>query len=162
MDQAEPMKWWFHNEVSGVHLLFPSFVLDSGEHIFAAYMFICIICWAERALTYCLDGPLGYQSRYRIRWSLVIARTAVYGLATVLRLWYMLITMYFNIGLFSAVVLALTTGQLVLEILKSRSTRHDEYRRARLVNEFADDDVTAMLDREDKLHAGHHPPTTRA
>ncbi|ORX62401.1 hypothetical protein DM01DRAFT_1331824 [Hesseltinella vesiculosa] len=129
MDQTQSMKWWFHSDLANVHLLFPGFTLETGEHVFAAYLFIFIICWLERSITFVMDTTLAPRQHRESRWKLVLLRTLCYGLATVLRLWYMLITMYFNISLFAAVVIALTTGQLATEILKTsaRVTRV-EYR----------------------------------
>ena len=86
-------------EVQGVHLLFESFVLDNGLKLFLAYIFIVAMCWTERGISFYLD----YRSR-RQGWKDILLRTGLYGVATTLRLWYMLITMYFNIGLFIVVV----------------------------------------------------------
>ncbi|CDH54099.1 predicted protein [Lichtheimia corymbifera JMRC:FSU:9682] len=112
--ESSSMVWWFHPEVQGVHLLFESFVLDNGGKLFLAYIFIVAMCWTERGISYYLD----YRTRRR-GWKDILLRTGLYGVATTLRLWYMLITMYFNIGLFIVVVVSLTSGQLGVEYLKA-------------------------------------------
>lgn len=112
------MVWWFHPEVQGVHLLFESFVLDSGWKLFLAYIFIVAMCWLERGISYYLD----YRTRRR-GWKDILLRTGLYGVATTLRLWYMLVTMYFNIGLFIVVVVSLTSGQLAVEYFKTHNAK---------------------------------------
>ncbi|KAI8332591.1 hypothetical protein BC941DRAFT_435979 [Chlamydoabsidia padenii] len=117
----DTMKWFFHKDIQGTHLLFESFQLADGWNLLAAYIFVVLICWTERGLTYYLE-----QNKYKStksRWGQVITRTLVYGLATVFRLWYMLTTMYFNTGLFIVVIFALCSGQLVIEVLKSSNNR---------------------------------------
>ncbi|KAI9254569.1 hypothetical protein BDA99DRAFT_518749 [Phascolomyces articulosus] len=124
MDAApQPMKWWFHQHAQGTHFLFESFIIENGVSRFFAYLFIFAICWSERGLTYILERhplpSLGETGRRGLRWKRIGLRTLVYGVATTLRLWYMLITMYFIIDFFIVVILALTSGQLVTEFLKS-------------------------------------------
>lgn len=53
-------------------------------------------------MTYKLD-TIGYEP-YGNRIGTIIARTLYYGLATILRLLYMLVAMYFNTGLFLVLV----------------------------------------------------------
>ncbi|KAH8551732.1 hypothetical protein BGW37DRAFT_551960 [Umbelopsis sp. PMI_123] len=117
---SEPMKWYFHAETSGVHFLFAPLYLDSPWKLLIAYVIIIAICWAERALTFKLD-TIVYKP-YGNRIGTMILRTLYYGVATTLRLLYMLIAMYFNTGLFLVLVMALTTGQLVIEYKKSLRT----------------------------------------
>ncbi|KAI9489473.1 hypothetical protein BDB00DRAFT_843106 [Zychaea mexicana] len=124
MDSPKPMNWWFHYEAQGTHLLFESFVIESGVSLFFGYVFIVAMCWSERAVTYYLDRPKpgegsGTEGGRSRQWKDIILRTVLYGVATTLRLWYMLVTMYFNIGFFIVVVVALTSGQLVVEALKA-------------------------------------------
>ncbi|KAK4518711.1 uncharacterized protein ATC70_008933 [Mucor velutinosus] len=42
----------------------------------------------------------------------------LYGIATTMRLLYMLVVMYFNTNLFIAVVLSLVLSQFIIEIIK--------------------------------------------
>ncbi|KAM3578543.1 hypothetical protein VKS41_008928 [Umbelopsis sp. WA50703] len=121
---SEPMKWYFHAETTGVHFLFAPLYLDSSWKLLVAYILIIAICWTERLLTYKLD-TVKYVP-YGNRTKMVIIRTAYYALATVLRLWYMLIAMYFNTGLFIVLVAALTSGQLIIEYKKSLSSYGSE------------------------------------
>ncbi|KAI9283465.1 hypothetical protein BC943DRAFT_338920 [Umbelopsis sp. AD052] len=72
---------------------------------------------AERLLTYKLD-TIVYEP-YGNRIGTIILRTVYYSIATAFRLLYMLVAMYFNTGLFLVLVMALTTGQLVIEYKKS-------------------------------------------
>jgi hypothetical protein len=67
-----------------------------------AYAIIITICWTERFLTYKLD-TIGYEP-YGNRIGTIIVRTLYYSVATVLRLLYMLVAMYFNTGLFLVLV----------------------------------------------------------
>ncbi|CAO3576019.1 unnamed protein product [Absidia cylindrospora] len=161
------MKWYFHKDIEGTHLLFESFQLADGWNLFAAYIFIVLMCWTERGLTYYLD-QYAYTSQ-RIDWKQVVVRTVLYGFATVLRLWYMLTTMYFNTGLFIVVVVALTCGQFVIEVLKSSKTsRHTEYRHAQYKNldkrgaSFDEDghgqDTAFVLDDTNFSHDQQQPP----
>ncbi|KAG2180096.1 hypothetical protein INT43_003884, partial [Umbelopsis isabellina] len=114
---SEPMKWYFHAETTGVHFLFSPLYLDNSWKLLVAYILIIAICWTERLLTYKLDTVkyIPYENRLKT----VVIRTSYYAIATVLRLWYMLIAMYFNTGLFIVLVAALTSGQLVVEYRKS-------------------------------------------
>ncbi|KAI8575317.1 hypothetical protein K450DRAFT_262365 [Umbelopsis ramanniana AG] len=84
-----------------------------------AYAIIVAICWTERFLTYKLDTIVYEPYGHSI--GTIILRTLYYGIATALRLLYMLVAMYFNTGLFLVLVIALTTGQLVIEYKKSLS-----------------------------------------
>ncbi|CAO3632619.1 unnamed protein product [Cunninghamella blakesleeana] len=123
----KPMKWWYHNEIQGTHLLFESFMMDNSFKLILGYIFIVLICWSERALTY-YHGRLEYSHKKKARWSKVFLRTILYGILTVLRLWYMLITMYFNTGLFIMVIIALTSAQFVIEVLNSsKKSKYSEY-----------------------------------
>lgn len=76
--------------------------MNSSLGLFFGYIFIVVVCWSERAITFYLEQP-GSRARYR-EWRRILIRTGLYGVATVLRLWYMLITMYFNVGLFTVLV----------------------------------------------------------
>lgn len=96
-------------DIQGTHLLFESFQLADGWNLLAAYIFVVLICWTERGLTYYLDQHQYHSGKPR--WRQVSIRTVVYGLATVFRLWYMLITMYFNTGLFIVVVSIMGNGR---------------------------------------------------
>lgn len=123
---SEPMKWYFHAETTGVHFLFSPLYLDNSWKLLVAYILIIAICWTERLLTYKLDTVkyIPYESRIKT----VIIRTSYYAIATVLRLWYMLIAMYFNTGLFIVLVAALTSGQLVVEYKKSLNGYRSEHK----------------------------------
>ncbi|KAL0081099.1 hypothetical protein J3Q64DRAFT_1756605 [Phycomyces blakesleeanus] len=109
-------KLWFHSEVQNVHLLFESFTLDSPLHLGLGYLLVVAICWAERAITYWLDGAT-YKGKKL--WPQILLKTTLYGIVMTLRLLYMLICMYFNTGLFITIIFALTSGQLVFEFKKS-------------------------------------------
>ncbi|KAG2221386.1 hypothetical protein INT45_012637 [Circinella minor] len=121
----KPMKWWFHQHVEGTHLLFESFVIENSLSRFFGYLFIFAICWSERGLTYFLEHQNHHSSSTDrgggniSRLKKIGLQTLLYGTATTLRLWYMLITMYFIIDFFVVVVFALTSGQLIIEFLKS-------------------------------------------
>ncbi|KAI7851493.1 hypothetical protein BDC45DRAFT_515888 [Circinella umbellata] len=128
----KPMKWWFHQHAEGTHLLFESFVIENSLSRFFGYLFIFAICWSERGLTYFLERQNYHSSSTDgggniSRLKKIGLRTLLYGTATTLRLWYMLITMYFIIDFFVVVVLALTSGQLIIEFLKSTRSSSSAY-----------------------------------
>ncbi|CAG8482388.1 1469_t:CDS:2, partial [Scutellospora calospora] len=86
----------------------------------AACMFITLLCWSERLLSYRLEHIKYERNRHRFR--TILIRTFGYSMATIFRLFYMLITMTMNSQLFIIVVVGLTTGQLITEYLRSTST----------------------------------------
>jgi len=121
-----PGQPYFHIDTEGLYVLFQAFPITTTTGFAIASVFVAVLCWAERAITYYLDSiPYGSQQSAFPRGSQrqtgkMMLRTGLYGLATCLRLMYMLVTMTYHAGLFILVVLALTTGQLVIEYLKAR------------------------------------------
>ncbi|CAG8618591.1 13682_t:CDS:2 [Dentiscutata erythropus] len=73
------------------------------------------------------NKSLRYE-RNRPRFRTILLRTFGYSMATIFRLFYMLITMTMNSQIFVIVVVGLTTGQLIVEYLRSISaytSRHN-------------------------------------
>ncbi|GAA5811034.1 hypothetical protein MFLAVUS_004463 [Mucor flavus] len=118
-------KKWFHSDNQDLHLLFEPLSLTESTELATAYISIAIICALERGVTYLLDNKFHKSSEKLINSSVgervcyVVTRTVLYGVATTLRLLYMLVVMYFNTGLFITVVSSLTLSQLVVELIKS-------------------------------------------
>ncbi|RUS35457.1 hypothetical protein BC938DRAFT_483169 [Jimgerdemannia flammicorona] len=117
------LKPYFHSETSGLHVLFEAFEVTSTGILIAAYVAVAILCWIERGLSYYMDSisyeGYGMARGAGTRFGRVVLKTVLYGIVTTLRLFYMLVTMTCHTGLFIVVVMGLTTGQLVLEFLKS-------------------------------------------
>ncbi|KAF7729412.1 hypothetical protein EC973_004391 [Apophysomyces ossiformis] len=129
---VKPMQWWFHSDVKQVHLLFEPLILSNTPRLIGGYLLVITICWSERAISYYLDYA-DYRSARRIGRHILL-RTGLYCIATILRLWYMLVTMYFNTGLFIVVVSALTSAQLIIEYYKASARSSDENKRGNYRN----------------------------
>ncbi|KAL1923370.1 uncharacterized protein VTP21DRAFT_8350 [Calcarisporiella thermophila] len=143
---------FFHADVQGLHFLFQSFEISSPFALGAAFFCIALICWTERACTYLLDvSHADILFNKFSRSQQVLYRTGLYTIATILRLFYMLVTMSFHIGLFVMVVLALASGQLVVEYARAISLERRsqavlwEQRTSSTCN-ATDDDAHALLE----------------
>jgi len=122
------LKPYFHSETTGLHVLFQAFEITNTATLIVAYVVVGVMCWLERGLSFHMDS-ISYESAPAAgyggsrdggrRFTKVLLRTILYGIVTTLRLFYMLVTMTCHTGLFIVVVTGLTTGQLVLEFLKS-------------------------------------------
>ncbi|KAG2199749.1 hypothetical protein INT46_008690 [Mucor plumbeus] len=118
-------KQWFHNDSNGLHLLFESFTLEDSNNIWTGYLLVWMICTIERCVTYHLDKKSS-DAITRKRLFIILQRTLLYGIATTMRLLYMLVIMYFNTGLFILVVVSLTLSQLFFEVLKLKNHQQDD------------------------------------
>lgn len=92
-----------YKDSNGLHLLFESFTLEDSNNIWTGYLLVWMICTIERCVTYYLDKKSS-DADTRKRLFIILQRTLLYGIATTMRLLYMLIIMYFNTGLFMLVV----------------------------------------------------------
>ncbi|RIB04292.1 hypothetical protein C2G38_2120942 [Gigaspora rosea] len=110
---------YFNSDFSYLVILFAGFEVKTLFSFIAACMFITLLCWSERLLSYRLEN-LRYEKN-RPRFRTILLRTFGYSMATIFRLFYMLITMTMNSQLFIIVVVGLTTGQLIVEYLRSLS-----------------------------------------
>ncbi|CAG8590388.1 9430_t:CDS:2 [Acaulospora morrowiae] len=108
---------YFNGDFSNVVVLFKGFTISTIPSFILACLFIITLCWFERLLSYVLEKYKYDINRSRNR--SVLIRTAGYLVATILRLFYMLITMTMNTQLFIVVVVGLATGQLITEYLRS-------------------------------------------
>ncbi|KAI9361405.1 hypothetical protein BD770DRAFT_470766 [Pilaira anomala] len=120
-------KKWFHSDTEGFHLLFEPLTFTESSDFITGYLLVSILCALERGITYWLDCRTDDQlinARTADYIYQVLARTIMYGLATTLKFLYMLVVMYFNTGLFFAVVISLTLSQLVVELVKT--SRHNK------------------------------------
>ncbi|EPB84336.1 hypothetical protein HMPREF1544_08931 [Mucor circinelloides 1006PhL] len=118
-------KQWFHSDANDLHLLFEFFSLHDSSSMWIGYLVVWLICTVERWTTYCLDKNCSQHDTAR-RLVAIAKRTVLYGIATTLRLLYMLVVMYFNTNLFIAVVASLTLSQCIIEIIRlKRQFNHD-------------------------------------
>lgn len=90
-------------DANDLHLLFEFFSLHDSSSMWIGYLVVWLICTVERWTTYCLDKNCSQHDTAR-RLVAIAKRTVLYGIATTLRLLYMLVVMYFNTNLFIAVV----------------------------------------------------------
>ncbi|KAG2233374.1 hypothetical protein INT48_000377, partial [Thamnidium elegans] len=112
-----------------LHLLFEPLSLNESTELATAYILIAIMCALERGITYSLDNRFNKPSEELINSSIgeriyyIAIRTVLYGIATTLRLLYMLVVMYFNTGLFITVVCVYISFYIIMvELIKSSST----------------------------------------
>ncbi|KZV96955.1 hypothetical protein EXIGLDRAFT_833227 [Exidia glandulosa HHB12029] len=116
------MDWrdYLHSTPHGEHVLFSSLKLDTSASgtFAAAALLTVVICLAERAVTFALaEKRIGHARWPRGRLARGAVRTMLYAFATTLRLLYMLISMTFNIWLIVLVIISLSAGQFVTELL---------------------------------------------
>ncbi|CAB4419120.1 unnamed protein product [Rhizophagus irregularis] len=83
-----------------------------------ASIFVTLICWCERFLNYYYHKKSKYD-RNQKRFRSIAVKTLSYGILTTLRLSYMLLIMSMNSQIFIIVVTGLTTGQLIVEYIRS-------------------------------------------
>ncbi|KAL1748952.1 hypothetical protein HDZ31DRAFT_28601 [Schizophyllum fasciatum] len=87
-----------HWGLRGESILLSSLRLDSALGCFAASLLTATICLAERLTTYAHETHWGPAWSERSRWRKALWRSGLYWLASLLRLFYMLIAMSFNVG----------------------------------------------------------------
>ncbi|KAI8048701.1 hypothetical protein BDF22DRAFT_746710 [Syncephalis plumigaleata] len=83
------------------------------------YFVVVFICLSERAATYMLER---YPYRYPVHRRQILYRTGLYSINTILRYVVMLSVMSFLPGVFTAVILSLSAGQLFVESLRANTT----------------------------------------
>ncbi|GAN01814.1 hypothetical protein MAM1_0012d01249 [Mucor ambiguus] len=113
-----------YKDANGLHLLFESFSLHDSNSMWIGYLVVWLICTVERWTTYCLDTHASSQQDATKRFFFILKKTVLYGIATTMRLLYMLVVMYFNTNLFLAVVLSLTLSQSIIETVKLKKQFH--------------------------------------
>ncbi|EDR15230.1 copper transporter [Laccaria bicolor S238N-H82] len=116
--QSLQLHWTFR----GQHVLFSSIALHSFSSFSTAALVVSIICLLERFLSFSLDKRLGPGILKRSRWLSALWRTAIYWIATFLRLMYMLAAMTFHLGIIFVIVTTLAAAQLAIELQNTPNT----------------------------------------
>ncbi|KAI0248355.1 hypothetical protein BJV78DRAFT_801419 [Lactifluus subvellereus] len=114
--QMDGWEDYLHTTFLGEHILFPSVRLTSFGTFISAAALSATICLTERSLTFALSRhwtPFRAIRHSRVRNALW--RSALYALATLLRLLYMLLSMTFHVWLIIIIVLSLAVGQFFIE-----------------------------------------------
>ncbi|RIA86421.1 hypothetical protein C1645_878667 [Glomus cerebriforme] len=111
-------KLYLSSDLSKVVTFFSDFQVNSIFLFVLASFFVTFLCWSERFLNYYYHKKLNYDQKQK-RFKLIVMKTLSYGLLTTLRLFYMLIIMSMNSQIFIIVVTSLTTGQLIVEYIRS-------------------------------------------
>ena len=118
-----PIYWVFFcsklTDLSKVVILFSGFQVTSFHTFVLAALFVISLCWCERFFTYYYENA-GYEKDMK-RFKTVVTRTFGYAVLTTLRFFYMLLIMSMNSQIFIVVVTGLTTGQLIVEYIRSIS-----------------------------------------
>ncbi|CAG8494853.1 16271_t:CDS:2 [Funneliformis mosseae] len=93
------------------------FQVTSIHTFVLATLFVTSLCWCERLLTYYYENSEYDKNQERIK--VFATRTLGYAVLTTLRFFYMLLIMSMNSQIFIVVVTGLTTGQLIVEFIRS-------------------------------------------
>ncbi|GES96123.1 copper transporter [Rhizophagus clarus] len=107
-------KLYFSDDLSKIS----GFQVNSIFSLVLVSIFITILCWSERFLNYYYHKKSIYD-RNQNRFRTIVVKTLSYGILTTLRLFYMLLIMSMNSQIFVIVVTGLTTGQLIIEYIRS-------------------------------------------
>ncbi|KAG0702736.1 hypothetical protein DFH29DRAFT_804526 [Suillus ampliporus] len=133
---------YIHFSFSGEHILFSSLRLNTLWEFFLGILLTSVICLFERLLSFAISKHWRPRFIGRSRLAKAIWRATLYGVATTLRLIYMLIAMSYQVGLILAVVVMLSVGQFFFEYFDAAPARPSNYDRTRdplLVSESEDD-----------------------
>jgi len=117
-----------HTSFYGEHVLFHGLRLTSFPAFIVAAALSASICLLERSLTFALSRhwiPFHAVRQSRVRSALW--RAALYSLATLLRLLYMLLSMTFHVWLILIIVLSLGVGQFLIEYYEQPSDHRNAY-----------------------------------
>jgi len=104
-------------DLSKVVILFSGFKVTSIHTFVLVALFVTSLCWFERLSTYYYESSR--YNRNQKRFKTVAIRTFGYALLTIMRFFYMLLIMSMNSQIFIVVVTGLTTGQLIVEYIRS-------------------------------------------
>lgn len=133
---------YVHFSFLGEHILFSSLRLNTTWEFFLGILLTSVICLSERFLSFAISKHWHPHSIDRSRLAKAVWRTTLYGVATTLRLIYMLIAMSYQVGLILAVVVMLSVGQFFFEYVDAapaKSTSYDNIRDPLLESESEDD-----------------------
>jgi len=111
---------YLHFSFHDKHVLLYPIKLDSYWSFFFGSILIASICFVERFITFALDKrwkPITHPRRSR--WKNVLSRSIMFWIASMLRLFYMLVAMTFHLGLIMVVATCLSIAYLVTELSES-------------------------------------------
>ncbi|KAB5591861.1 Ctr domain containing protein [Ceratobasidium theobromae] len=110
----------FHIKFDGSAFMFRSLRITSWSTFATACLITAVICLSERYLTYLISTKwMPFKKRNPI--AVALLRSAMYGVATLERLIYMLIAMSFHAGLILATVIFLSIGQFFIELQEAKA-----------------------------------------
>ncbi|KAJ3895138.1 copper transporter [Lentinula edodes] len=107
-----------HMSFRGTHILLPGLRLSSFGSFTAASLFVIVICFSERFLSFISEQEWRPPFVARSRWQNAFWKTALYWVITLLRLLYMLCAMSFHFGLLLVIVTSLAVAHLLIEVRK--------------------------------------------
>ncbi|KAG2160006.1 uncharacterized protein EDB93DRAFT_1112928 [Suillus bovinus] len=122
---------YVHFSFLGEHILLSSLRLKTVWEFILGVLLTSVICLSERFLSFAISKHWGPHFIGRSRLAKAVWRAMLYGVATTLRLIYMLIAMSYQIGLILAVVVMLSVGQFILEYVDAAPVKSAAYDRIR-------------------------------
>ncbi|KAG2154568.1 hypothetical protein DEU56DRAFT_769218 [Suillus clintonianus] len=142
MDGMDGWVDYIHFSFFGEHVLFSSLRLNTFWDFFLGVLLTSVICLSERLLSFAISKHWRPHLIGRSRLAKALWRATLYGVATTLRLLYMLIAMSYQVCLILAVVVMLSVGQFFFEYVDAapaKSTTYDKIRDPLLDSESEDD-----------------------
>ncbi|KAG1749748.1 uncharacterized protein EDB91DRAFT_762911 [Suillus paluster] len=141
---------YIHFSFFGEHILFSSLRLHTFWEFFLGILLTSVICLFERLLSFAISKHWRPRFIGRSRLAKAVWRATLYGIATTLRLIYMLIAMSYQVGLILAVVLMLSVGQFFFEYFDAAPAKSATYDRT----------GDPLLDSESEDDSYHMPART--
>ncbi|KAG1889467.1 hypothetical protein F4604DRAFT_1712496 [Suillus subluteus] len=140
---------YIHFSFLGEHILLGSLRLHTVWDFFLGTLLTSGICFSERFLSFLITKHWRPRFIGRSRLAKAVWRAALYGVATTLRLTYMLIAMSYQVGLILAVVVMLSVGQFFFEYIDTAPAKSVTYDKIRdpLLNSESEDDSYNMSTR---------------
>ncbi|KAK0233514.1 copper transporter [Armillaria fumosa] len=106
---------YLHWSFKGSHVLFSGIYLDSFVKFLVGSVLTVVVCLTERLVTFASNNGWCPAWAGNIRWRHAFWKALLYGIATLLRLAYMLIAMSFHVGLILVTVITLSIAQFFIE-----------------------------------------------
>ncbi|KAI9592142.1 hypothetical protein BDF19DRAFT_221619 [Syncephalis fuscata] len=104
--------------MSELKLLIMTLPMESTIQQFLTYFVLILLCLSERAASYMLER---YPYRYPVHRRQIFFRTGFYSMTTILRYLIMLAVMSFLPGVFISVMVSLSAGQLLIEVMRANT-----------------------------------------
>lgn len=139
---------YVHFSFLGEHILLSSLRLNTIWEFFFGVLLTSVICLSERLLSFAISKQWHPRFIGRSRLAKAVWRATLYGVATTLRLTYMLIAMSYQVGLILAVVVMLSVGQFFFEYIDDAPAKSATYDKIRdPLDSESDDDSYNMSSR---------------